>query len=260
MIHESLNPKARHYIDILFVLIQKDLKVRYKNTFLGYLWSIGNPLAFAIVFYIAFKIVVRIQVEDYVLFLISGLFPWQWFSNSVCAAPMIFLANTSIIKKINFPRELLPVTLVLQDMIHFMFSIPVIILFLFLYGKSPTLLWVYGIPMLLFIQFLLMCGICFIIASTNLFFRDLERLTAIAVMLLFYFTPIFYPESMVPEKFQQFLVLNPLAHLMINWRNMFLYGRINPIFLGISLVYSVATFVAGYTLYRKLSWRFAEVL
>jgi len=255
-----MNLKARHYIDIIIVLIQKDLKVRYKNTVLGYLWSIGHPLAFAMVFYIAFKIVVRIQVEDYVLFLITGLFPWQWFSNSVGAAPMIFLANTSIIKKINFPRELLPITLILQDMIHFLFSIPVIVLFLFLYGKTPSFSWLYGIPILLISQFLMMCGICLVIASTNLFFRDLERLTAIAVTLLFYFTPIFYPESMVPEKFQHFLALNPLSHLIINWRNIFLYGRIDFIFLSISVAYSFASFAVGYIVYRKLFWRFAEVI
>ena len=185
-----MNSTARNYIDIIFVLIQKDLKVRYKNTLLGYLWSVGHPLAFAMAFYIAFRIVVRIQVEDYVLFLISGLFPWQWFSSSLSAAPMTFLSNTSIIKKVNFPRELLPTTMVLQDMIHFIFSIPVIVLFLVLYGKSPSPSWLYGIPVLLIIQFLMTCGFCFIIASTNLFFRDLERLTSIAVTLLFYFTPI----------------------------------------------------------------------
>lgn len=255
-----MNLKIRHYADIIFVFIQKDLKVKYKNTLFGYLWSVGHPLAFATVFYIAFKIVVRIQVEDYVLFLISGLFPWQWFSNSVGAAPMILLANTSIIKKINFPRELLPVTLVLQDMIHFIFSIPVVVLFLFLYGKSPSVAWWYGIPVLLLSQFLMMCGICLTIASTNLFFRDLERLTTLGVTLLFYFTPVFYPETMVPEKFRHLLALNPLSHLMINWRNMFLYGKIDPLFLSISAGYSLLSFVVGYSVYKKLSWRFAEVL
>jgi lipopolysaccharide transport system permease protein len=255
-----MNSTARNYIDIILVLIQKDLKVRYKNTLLGYLWSVGHPLAFAMAFYIAFRIVVRIQVEDYVLFLISGLFPWQWFSTSLSAAPLTFLSNTSLIKKVNFPRELLPITSVLQDMIHFIFSIPVIVLFLVLYGKSPSPSWLYGIPVLLIIQFLMTCGFCFIIASTNLFFRDLERLTSIAVTLLFYFTPIFYPESMVPDKLKPLLTLNPLAHLMINWRNMFLTGRIDPVFLGISFVYALAAFAIGYTVYKKLSWRFAEVL
>ena len=255
-----MNSTTRNYIDIILVLIQKDLKVRYKNTLLGYLWSVGHPLAFAMVFFIAFKIVVRIQVEDYVLFLISGLFPWQWFSTSLSAAPMIFLSNTSLIKKVNFPRELLPITSVLQDMIHFIFSIPVIILFLVLYGKSPSLSWLYGIPILLVIQFLMTCGFCFIIASTNLFFRDLERLTVIAVTLLFYFTPIFYPETMVPDRLKYLLTLNPLAHLMINWRNMFLFGRIDPLSLAISFGYALAIFAIGYTVYKKLSWRFAEVL
>jgi lipopolysaccharide transport system permease protein len=255
-----MNSQTRHYVDIILVLIQKDLKVRYKNTFLGYMWSVCHPLAFALVFYIAFKIVVRIQVEDYVLFLISGLFPWQWFSTSLSAAPMTFLSNTSLIKKVNFPRELLPVTMVLQDMVHFLFSVPVIVLFLILYGKSPFISWIYGIPILLIIQFLMTCGFCFIIASTNLFFRDLERLTTIAVTLLFYFTPIFYPESMVPDRLKHLLSLNPLAHLMINWRNIFLYGRIDPVFVGISFAYSLIAFIAGYLVYKKLSWRFAEVL
>jgi lipopolysaccharide transport system permease protein len=104
------------------------------------------------------------------------------------------------------------------------------------------------------------CGFCFIIASTNLFFRDLERLTTIAVTLLFYFTPIFYPESMVPDKLKHLLVLNPLAHLMINWRNMFLFGSIDALSLGISFSYALAIFAIGYTVYKKLSWRFAEVL
>lgn len=104
------------------------------------------------------------------------------------------------------------------------------------------------------------CGACFIISSANLFFRDLERLTTIVMTLMFYFTPIIYPESMVPDRLKHFLALNPLAHLMINWRNMFVYGRVDPVFFGISFAYSVVIFIVGYMAYRKLSWRFAEVL
>ncbi len=251
---------SRYYRDLILVLTHKEIKVRYKNNVFGYLWSIGHPLAFAFVFFIAFKVVMKIQMEDYALFLIAGLFPWQWFSNSVNVSPMVFLGNASIIKKINFPRNIIPFTTVLQDMIHFVLSIPVIVLFLLLYYKLPSLTWLYGIPLLLGIQFLMTYGVSLMISSINLFFRDLERLTTISTTLLFYFTPIFYPETMVPERYKFLLNLNPLAPLIISWRNLFLHGQLEQASLAISLSYSILAFIIGYLIYKKLSWKFAEVL
>ncbi len=255
-----MNLKIQHYIDLITVLTQKEIKVRYKSSFLGYLWSIGHPLAFAMVFFIAFKIVLRIQVENYALFLIAGLFPWQWFANSVNASPMLFLGNASIIKKVNFPRNIIPLTAVLQDMIHFVLSIPVIVLFMFIYHKSLSLTWLYGIPVLLSIQFVITYGVSLIISSLNLFFRDLERLTVILMTLLFYFTPVIYPETMIPERYKPLINLNPLAPLMISWRNLFLNGTLEPASLIILLAYSLIILLLGYQVYRKLSWKFAEVL
>ncbi len=252
--------KLERVIDIIMVLIEKDLKVRYKSTVFGYLWSVGHPLAFAAVFFIAFRIVMRVDVEDYILFLISGLFPWQWFSNSLQAAPMVFLSNAAIIKKMSFPRNMLPFAVVLQDMIHYVLSFPVIVLFLFFYGKHPYLSWLYGVPMLLTVQFLITYAFCLVIASLNLFFRDLERLTSIALTLVFYFTPIIYPETMVPARFQGLLALNPLAPLVISWRHLLMYGTLEAGYVAISLGYSLVFMGFSYLIYRKLSWRFAEVL
>jgi lipopolysaccharide transport system permease protein len=255
-----MNLKTQHYLDLITVLTQKEIKVRYKNSYLGYLWSIAHPLAFAFVFFVAFKVVMKIQMEDYALFLIAGLFPWQWFANSVNASPMVFLGNAPIIKKVNFPRNIVPFTLVLQDMIHFILSIPVIVLFMFIYNRSLSLSWFYGIPFLLGIQFLMTYGISLIVSSINLFFRDLERLTAIFTILLFYFTPIIYPETMIPEKYKSLINLNPLAPLMISWRNLFLKGQLESTSLLICLSYSIFAFMIGFLIYRKLSWKFAEVL
>ena len=252
--------KIQHYIDLIIVLTQKELKVKYKSSFFGYLWSIAHPLAFAFVFMVAFKVVMRIEVEDYALFLIAGLFPWQWFSNSVNAAPMVFLGNAPIIKKVNFPRNLMPFTQVFQDMIHFFLAIPVIVLFLFIYHKTPSLSWLFGIPILLIIQFFMTYGISLMVSSTNLFFRDLERLTIIFTTLLFYFTPIIYPEKMIPEKYKHLINLNPLSPLMVNWRNLFLSGTLDISLLLLSIGYATLVFAIGYFVYRKLSWKFAEVL
>jgi lipopolysaccharide transport system permease protein len=256
-----MNRSFQHYLDLITVLTQKEIKVRYKSSFFGYLWSIGHPLAFAFVFFLAFKIVMKIQMEDYVLFLIAGLFPWQWFSNSVNASPTIFLGNASIIKKLNFPRHLIPFVQVLQDMIHFILAIPVIVLFLFIYHRSPSLSWLYGIPALLATQFLMTYGFCLIVSSTNLFFRDLERLSVIFTTLLFYFTPIIYPETMIPEMYTKFVInLNPLSPLMISWRKLFLTGTLDPLYFAIGLIYATLTFAFGYLVYKKFSWKFAEVL
>lgn len=255
-----MNLKAQYYLDLIIILTQKEMKVKYKNSFLGYLWSVANPLAFAFVFFIAFKVVMKVQMEDYALFLIAGLFPWQWFANSVTGSPSIFLSNASIIKKVNFPRQALSFASVLQDMFHFVLAIPVIIIFMFIYHKPISPLWFIGIPILLIIQFLFTYGLCLLISSVNLFFRDLERLTSIFTTLLFYFTPVIYSEKMIPEKYEHLINLNPIGPLMISWRNLFLYGTLDISSLIISFVYGVLILSIGLSVYNKLSWKFAEIL
>lgn len=255
-----MKKNAQYIIDLLLVLTLKELKVRYKNNVLGYLWSVLHPLAFAFVFFVAFKIVMRIQMENYTLFLIAGLFPWQWFSNSVNFSTGALIGNASIIKKINFPREVIPMVTVLNDAIHFILAFPVIILFMLIYHKLPTISWLYGIPLLFALQFLLIYGLSLIFSAINLFFRDMERLISIFTTLLFYFTPIIYPETMIPEKYRHLIMLNPVAPLMINWRNLILDGRIELVELVPCFIYSVLIFVTGYLLFKKLSYRFAEVL
>jgi lipopolysaccharide transport system permease protein len=242
------------------VITQKELKSKYKNNVLGYFWSIAHPLAFALVFYIAFKIVIKIPLQDYLVFLISGLFPWQWLATSVGTAPMVFLANVSIIKKVNFPRNIIPFTIVLQDMIHFVLSIPVIVLFMLIYNITPGWIWLVGIPLLLIIQFIFIYGIALAISSLNLFFRDLERLTGIIITLAFYFTPIIYPETMIPAKYAKLVNLNPLTPLMVSWRNLFLHNQLDFMQLAISFAYALLFLAIGSIIYKKLSWKFAEVI
>ena len=250
----------QYYKDLIVVLTHKELKVRYKRSFLGYLWSIANPLVLAMVFFIAFKIIMRVQIENYTLFLISGLFPWQWFSNSVNSSAMVFVGNAPLIKKVNFPRESLVIATVLNDMLHFILSIPVIVIFLFFYGMRPNILWLVGIPILLIIQFMVTFGLAVAIAATNLFFRDIERIVFILTTLIFYITPIIYSEDMVPAKYRTLILLNPLSVLMLSWRNLFMKGTLDLTTVSLSFVYSLAVFAVGYIIFRRLRWRFAEVL
>lgn len=250
----------KYYRDLVIVLTQKELKVRYKRSFLGYLWSIANPLALALVFFIAFKIFMKIQVENYTLFLISGLFPWQWFSNSVNVSAMVFIGNAPLIKKVNFRRDVLVIATVLNDMLHFILSIPVIVVFIFFYGMKPSLSWLIGIPILLIIQFIITLGFSIAIAAINLFFRDIERIVFIFTTLMFYVTPIIYPEDMIPAEYRGLILLNPLSVLMVSWRKLFMNGTMDFRNVTLAFIYSLLVVAIGYIIFRKLRWRFAEVL
>jgi len=248
------------YKDIILVLTLKELKVRYKGSFLGYVWSVLNPLLLAVVFYFAFKVVVRIPIENYSLFLISGLFPWHWFASSVGTAPSILLSNASIIKKVNFPRYLLPMASVLNDMVHFILSLPVLLFFGLAHKIYPSFVWFIGIPFLLFAQFLLVYGISLILSAINVFFRDLERLVFIGITLLFYLTPVFYDVSLVPEKYKLILSLNPMFGLITLWRGVFLNNTFDFSLYVVYLFYCTLVFIIGFYVFNRLSWKFAEVL
>ncbi|MEZ0344820.1 MAG: ABC transporter permease [Caldimicrobium sp.] len=249
-----------YYFDLLQVLTLKEIKVRYKNSLLGYLWSILNPLSLALVFYFAFKFVMKIKIENFALFLICGLFPWQWFANSISASAGFLLANASLIKKVNFPKQFVPLAGVLNDTFHFLASLPVILGFLFLYQLSPTVHWFYCLPLLIFAQLLITYGGTLIVSSINLFFRDLERLVMIALNIIFYLTPIIYDITFVPEKYRKYFLLNPLYGLIENWRLLFMKGYINWELYFVSLIHGFFIVGIGFYTFTKLSYRFAEVV
>lgn len=249
-----------YYWDLVIALTQKELKVRYKRSFLGYLWSIANPLALALVFFIAFKVFMKIQIENYTLFLIAGLFPWQWFSNSVNSSAMVFVANASLIKKVNFSKEVLVIAAVLNDMLHFILSIPVIVVFILFYQIQPSVSWVIGIPLLLIIQFMITFGFSIAISAINLFFRDIERIVFIFTTLMFYLTPIIYPTEMIPDPYKAAIMLNPLSLLTVSWRNLFMSGTLYIHDVFVIFIYSLFIMAIGYLIFRRLRWRFAEVL
>jgi len=188
------------------------------------------------------------------------MFPWQWFANSVNEASVTFTGNASIIKKINFPRNLLVAATIIKDAIHFILCIPVIMLFCFIYDSPIFITWLYGIPILLVLQTVMTYGLSLIISTVNLFFRDLERLVTILVTFLFFLTPIVYNYEMVPEKYRQLLALNPVAFLMTSWRGLFLSGQMDWNAILVTLVWSVILYGLGQIIYKKLVWRFAEVL
>lgn len=248
------------YYDLVYTLVIKEFKVRYKSSFLGYLWSIANPLSYAIILSFAIKSVFKVNIDNYGLFLISALFPWQWFSNSVGSSTGIFLSNVNLIKKLNFPKSVLVFSFVAQDAMHFFLSLPIIAGFVFYYNDQLYLSWLYGIPILMVAQFILTFGLSLIVSSINVFFRDLERMVMLSLNFLFYVSPIFYSKDMIPENLKHFFFLNPLIWLIECWRNLFMKGTLNWDYILVSLFYGIVVMVVGILIYNKLKYKFAEVL
>lgn len=246
--------------DIFIELLKKELKVRYKSKVFGYLWSLANPLAHALVYYIVFGLILDNREKNFPLFLITALFPWQWFTNSLGAASMLFFSNQKLVKKVNFDRNLLPIVVVFQDMVHFIVSIPIIFLFMYVYDIGPSLNWFIGLPLLLLLQYIVTYSLTLTIATVNIFFRDTERIIQIILLYLFYFTPILYPVSKIPTQYVNLLYLHPIAPVIVSWRELLIDGVLRWDYIISSFIYSVILYIVSSFIYKKLSWRFAEVL
>lgn len=250
----------RNTIDLLLELIKKEIKVRYKNSYLGYLWSVANPLATAIVFYFVFKTIMRIDVPHYDLFLVTGLFVWQWIANSFLLGTMLFVGNAGLIKKVRFERRLLAVAMIFSEGFNFFFSIPVIVAFMLYYGLSPSVNWIIGIPLLFAITALFIYGWGLLLGSVNLFFRDMERIIGIILMLMFYATPVFYPVDQIPAGYAFLLDWNPFTSYVLMWRELFLNGSFHMEYMIKAAAFSLLFFVAGTLTYNRLKSKFAELL
>lgn len=249
-----------HYRDLILELTRKELSIRYKHLVFGYVWSIISPLVSVVIYYFVFQIILKVQQPNYVLFLVAGLYPWQWIANSMGIAPSVFWSNAQLIKKTLFPRFLIPLVLVLQDALHFLLTIPIILLMMLYADITPGLAWIWALPVLFIAQFMMLYALNLLLATLTLFFRDIERFVQITMSFLFYLTPILYSEEKIPAEYQQFLPLNPFATLMVNWRLIFLENTVNLYYLVCSLLWGLFLMVCCHWIYKKLSWRFAEIL
>jgi len=250
-----------HYLDLVLALTTKEIKARYKRTYLGYVWSLLNPLVYAVTYWIAFKAILNVQIEGYFAFLMAGLFPWQWLSNSLTSAPFAFIANAPLIKKIAFPRYLVVASSVATEGVHFLLCLPLLALLAVLSGRGTVSLeWLWGAPLLVLIQGVAIYGFALAIASLNVFFRDLERLLGLAMTVLFYITPVIYEPKMVPAVLQPLIAFNPFTYIIVAWREILLNGTMNWRAVGAAALIALVAAVIGQLVFRRLQWKFAEAL
>ena len=249
-----------NYRELLKTSITKDVGGKYKHSFLGVIWSFVNPLLQIAVYALVFQVILKSNIENYAVYLCCGLVPWQYFSSVVLRGAATIIDNGNIIKKVYFPREILPISVVASEGVNFLISTTIILGFAIFggIGLSWNILWYF---LILAIQIIVSIGIAFIVSSLTVYFRDLLHLLGILMQLLFYATPIVYSMDSVPASMKWLLMLNPMSYLIEGYRNIF-YNKTMPNFKGllIALVMGVVLCVCGYFIFRKLEKRFAEEL
>ena len=249
-----------NYRELLKTKKKKEIRGKYKHSFLGVLWSFLNPLLQLAVYAIIFPLILKDAQENYVIFLCVALIPWTFFSTVVTQSAAVIINNSNIIKKVYFPREILPISVVTSATVNFLIS-TIIILFFILFYRAGFSWYIVFYPFILLIQYLLSLGISFLISSLTVYLRDLEHLIGVAIMMLFYATPIAYSSDSIPGEFQFIMRLNPMAYIIDAYRDIFYYQTMPELkSLGILLIITIALVVIGYIVFNKLQKGFAEEL
>lgn len=249
-----------NYRELLKTNIKKDIGGKYKKSALGILWSFINPLLQIAVYAWVFQVILKSDIENYVVYLCCGIIPWQFFSSVVLRGAATIVDNGNIIKKVYFPREILPISVVSSECVNFCISTIIILGFVIFggIGLSINIFWYF---LILAIQFIVSIGIAFITSSLTVYFRDLQHILGIIIQLLFYATPIAYSIKQVPENLQWIVKINPMSYLIDGYREIF-YDKVMPDFygLGIALIIGIALCIIGFFTFKKLERRFAEEL
>lgn len=250
-----------NYRELLKTNVKKEIRGKYKGSFLGILWSFISPLLMTLVYAIVFPFILKSTEPHYVTFIIIGVLPWTWFTNMMANGTTIILSNAGVIKKVYFPREILPISVVTSGLINFLISCIIMLLFVVFNGIGFNINVLY-LPLVIIAQYLLTLGIIFITSSINVYVRDLEYIINFVIQMLFYGTPILYSVDMfagAPKIISTLINLNPMGIIITSYRDIFYWKNMPHLnSLLFVIVGSVLLCALGLVIFRKLSKGFAE--
>ncbi|HIZ41499.1 MAG TPA: ABC transporter permease [Candidatus Gemmiger excrementigallinarum] len=246
----------KKYRPLIRELVTRDLKVKYRRSFLGYVWSILNPLLMMLLQTLVFSYMFRFDIPNYPLYLICGNTLFNFFNESTNMGMGSVLGNSSLIKKVYVPKFIFPISRVVSSFVNLLFSLVAIVLVMLITRSPiyPTLLLVWA-PLLLL--FLFCCGMALLLSALAVYFRDLQYLYGIVTMAWMYATPLFYPLSQLPGFMQQIVKLNPLYHYINCMRCLVMYGFVpGPNTWFACVACAVVMVVLGLAAFRKLQRNF----
>ncbi len=251
------------YRELFFVLAWKDIKVRYKQTILGAIWAVFQPLISMFIFTLFFGNFANIPSGElpYSLFVLTGLVFWNYFSGILSRASNSLIENEGIVKKVYFPREILPISTVGANLIDFGISFVLLVIVSFYFHFMPNLLIVFIVPLGLIITTFGACGLGLLFSAFNIKYRDVRYILPFFIQMMIFLTPVIYPTSIMRPSFRYLIVLNPVAGVIEAARTTFSgASSLNFVTLGISGAASVFLFIIGLYYFKSTERFFADLV
>ena len=245
---------------LLYNLILKNLKMRYRGSFLGMFWTILIPAFTSLVYFFIFKFVLKVGIPNYLPFIVAGLIPWTFFSQSLSSGLESLVANQNLLNKVPLPVNSLVFSELLTYIINLRLSLPILVLVLFFTGVGVSFYFVQYI-FLTFLLFIMAYSMSLILSYLYVFFRDIKFLVSIIIQFWFYLTPIMYAENMMPENFQNLIYLNPIGSLFVGLHKSALeHQLLSPTIIATSVTWTVIFFILSYFVSIRIKDKIVESL
>ncbi len=248
-----------NYRQMIFSLVKRDLRGRYKGSVFGFLWTFLNPLLQLVVYTFVFSFLLKSEVENYYLFLFVALIPWLFFSTAITGGSGSVLHQSGMVTKIYFPREVLPISHVTSAFINMLYSFIVVFAVIIIARVPVSPVALLYLPVVMIVEYFLALGITMLVSAITVYFRDLEFILSIFMMAWQYLTPVMYSVDIVPEHLLQLFMLNPMTPITIAYRDILYYAKapdLSTLLLAIGM--SAAFMLIGFWAFGRLKKRFAE--
>ena len=249
------------YRQMIYSLVRKELRGRYKGSALGFLWTFINPLLQLLVYTFVFSIVMPNNIDKFYLYLFVGLIPWLFFSGSLTGGAACIINQKDMVKKIYFPREVMPIAYVTSNFVNILLFFVVIFGVVIVSGVGIRPITLLYLPVIFVVEYIMCLGGAMLTSALTVYFRDLEYILGIVTMAWMYMTPVVYSIDMVPERLRPFMNLNPMTPVIVAYRDI-LYSKQIPEIgtLANGFILGVIVLVVGYVIFQKLQRGFAEEL
>jgi len=249
-----------HYLDIVIVLAKKDFKLRYRNSVLGFMWSLLNPLGYMLILTLVFSLLLHSNVPNFAPWILMALLIWRFFQVGTTQSLYSVLNNSSLVTKIYMPRTLIVLSSNVANLIGSSLEFAVLLPLLFLLGVQPDV-HILFLPVIILMEFLLIFSLSLLLASLNLKYRDFSQIWDIAIQLGFFVSPIVYDQSLVPSRFQFWYSLNPVTHLIGATRALFFDHQLPSGYdFLVILSFTAILMAVGFAVFSHLQVKFAEEL
>lgn len=239
------------YRDLIAVLVQKELKLRYRRSVLGFAWTMLNPLLTMVILSVVFAHILRVKVDKFPVFVLSALLPWNFFVQSVLGGALSIIHNESLLKNVKVPRAVFPMALTTSHLVNLVLAL-LPLLAVMAWQGVPLRLSLIALPWALLVLWLFTTGVALALAAWTVFFRDLSQIVEVGLTALFYLTPVVYPLSLLPDRYQDLFRLNPMVYVVVPLRTIFFDGsfpRTSDFLVATAL--SLVVFFAGLAIFRR---------